>query len=321
MARKWKDFMEDLSRSAKVAGQAHVRTLDALREHYRNMGRELAEERRKLGISQEALASATGVDQAEISRIERDVVDPRLGTYVRLLEGMGLVLRVDRPAVSVAFRHSRSQGGHPLHPRVGGQAAPAGDDARVREGQAGRDSNRNANLPRYASPLRLARRHHLRGMRATPIVGRRAQRDRVWNTAELGPEAAPAHGGLRCEGHRQGEARTGGERHADVRALRDVPQRRHPAVVGDARLRLDLHTHRRCVVRTDQRDLIAILTGVPAGDRNHRSRGRLLIPRVGTGNKPGEGKPDEEELRCPHDDGSLKRFEPSNPANEANARQ
>jgi hypothetical protein len=31
-----------------------------------------------------------------ISRIERDIVDPRLGTYVKLLEGVGLGLRVER---------------------------------------------------------------------------------------------------------------------------------------------------------------------------------------------------------------------------------
>jgi transcriptional regulator with XRE-family HTH domain len=47
-------------------------------------------------MSQERLAKATGIDQAEISRIERDIVDPRLGTYVKLLEGVGLGLRVER---------------------------------------------------------------------------------------------------------------------------------------------------------------------------------------------------------------------------------
>ena len=63
---------------------------------YRRMGQELAEERKKLCMSQETLAKATGIDQAEISRIERDIVDPRLGTYVKLLESVGLGLRVER---------------------------------------------------------------------------------------------------------------------------------------------------------------------------------------------------------------------------------
>jgi DNA-binding XRE family transcriptional regulator len=95
MAKSWNQFMKNLETRAKSAGPEHVQILRALRGHYRKMGAELAQERKKLGLSQEGLARATGIDQAEISRIERDLVDPRLGTYVRLLEGMGLGLRVE----------------------------------------------------------------------------------------------------------------------------------------------------------------------------------------------------------------------------------
>ena len=96
--------MKGLERRAKSGGSAHVRTLRALRSHYRRMGQELAAERKKLGISQETLAKATGVDQAEISRIEGDLVDPRLGTYVKLLQGMGLGLRVEPLAKGASSR-------------------------------------------------------------------------------------------------------------------------------------------------------------------------------------------------------------------------
>jgi len=96
MAKTWNQFMKGLQARAKAGGAEHVRTLRALRSHYRRMGQELAEERKKLGMSQERLAKTTGIDQAEISRIERDIVDPRLGTYVKLLEGVGLGLRVER---------------------------------------------------------------------------------------------------------------------------------------------------------------------------------------------------------------------------------
>jgi DNA-binding XRE family transcriptional regulator len=99
MAKTWNQFMQGLEAKAKEKGPEHVQTLRALRRHYRRLGQELAEERKKLGISQEALARATGIDQAEISRIEHDLVDPRLRTYVTLLEGMGLGLRVE-PLVS-----------------------------------------------------------------------------------------------------------------------------------------------------------------------------------------------------------------------------
>jgi DNA-binding XRE family transcriptional regulator len=96
MGKTWNQFMKGLEALAKAGGAQHVRTLRALRSHYRRMGQELAEERKKLGMSQETLARATGIDQAEISRIERDLVDPRLGTYVKLLDGVGLGLRVER---------------------------------------------------------------------------------------------------------------------------------------------------------------------------------------------------------------------------------
>jgi len=104
MGRTWNQFMKGLERRARSGGSEHVRTLRALRSHYRRMGQELAEERKKLGISQETLAKATGVDQAEISRIEGDLVDPRLGTYVKLLQGMGLGLRVEPLAKGASSR-------------------------------------------------------------------------------------------------------------------------------------------------------------------------------------------------------------------------
>jgi transcriptional regulator with XRE-family HTH domain len=70
-------------------------TLKALRSHYARLGQRLVTERKKLGLSQQGLASATGIQQSEISRIERELVDPRLTTYVKLLAGMGLTLRIE----------------------------------------------------------------------------------------------------------------------------------------------------------------------------------------------------------------------------------
>src|SRR5205823_9143953 len=67
MAKTWNQFMKGLQARAKAGGAEHVRTLRALRSHYRRMGQELAEERKKLGMSQERLAKTTGIDQAEIS--------------------------------------------------------------------------------------------------------------------------------------------------------------------------------------------------------------------------------------------------------------
>lgn len=99
MAKSWKSFMRGLEQRAQAEAPEHLEGLRALRGHFERLGEELAAEREKLGMSQSALADATGIDQAEISRIERSLVEPRLGTYVKLLEGMGLGLRVE-PLVS-----------------------------------------------------------------------------------------------------------------------------------------------------------------------------------------------------------------------------
>lgn len=96
MAQSWNRFMRGMKARARKAGPAHVATLAALQVHYSRLGHELAEERKRLDVSQASLAKTTGIDQAEISRIERDQVDLRMGTYVKLLAGLGLGLRVER---------------------------------------------------------------------------------------------------------------------------------------------------------------------------------------------------------------------------------
>jgi transcriptional regulator with XRE-family HTH domain len=44
--------------------------------------------RREAGLSQEGLAGRTGLHPTEISRLERAVREPRLGTIVRLARGL-----------------------------------------------------------------------------------------------------------------------------------------------------------------------------------------------------------------------------------------
>ncbi|MHB8874825.1 MAG: helix-turn-helix domain-containing protein [Myxococcaceae bacterium] len=123
MATTWNQFMKRLKADAKAAGPVHVQALKALRDHYAQLGRQLAEERRKLGVSQDALAAATGVDQAEISRIEREVVDPRLTTYQKLLGGLGLGIHVEpisgrrlSPATQRSAKRSAARAGSAAKP-------------------------------------------------------------------------------------------------------------------------------------------------------------------------------------------------------------
>jgi transcriptional regulator with XRE-family HTH domain len=44
--------------------------------------------RKEAGLSQEVLADRTGLHPTEISRLERAVREPRLGTIVRLARGL-----------------------------------------------------------------------------------------------------------------------------------------------------------------------------------------------------------------------------------------
>ena len=46
--------------------------------------------RHEAGLSQEGLAERTGLHPTEISRLERAVREPRLGTMVRLARGLGV---------------------------------------------------------------------------------------------------------------------------------------------------------------------------------------------------------------------------------------
>ena len=46
--------------------------------------------RAEAGLSQEELSERSGLHSTEISRLERGVREPRLGTIVRLARGLGL---------------------------------------------------------------------------------------------------------------------------------------------------------------------------------------------------------------------------------------
>jgi ribosome-binding protein aMBF1 (putative translation factor) len=52
------------------------------------LGAALAEARRERGLKQRELAEISGVDQGDISRIERGVLAPTTPTLLRLVEGL-----------------------------------------------------------------------------------------------------------------------------------------------------------------------------------------------------------------------------------------
>jgi len=51
-------------------------------------------QRKKLELSQSALAAKAGLDQVTISRIEKELIDPKLATFFKLLAALDLELVV-----------------------------------------------------------------------------------------------------------------------------------------------------------------------------------------------------------------------------------
>ena len=77
MGRKFSEFMEELREESRRAGKEAE--LDAFAEHFR-LARQLAQRRQALKLSQKALSSRSGIDQSEISRLERGTGNPTLRT-------------------------------------------------------------------------------------------------------------------------------------------------------------------------------------------------------------------------------------------------
>ncbi len=59
------------------------------------LGASLAEARRERGLKQRELAELSGVDQGDISRIERGVLAPTTPTLLRLAEGLNARITIE----------------------------------------------------------------------------------------------------------------------------------------------------------------------------------------------------------------------------------
>ena len=74
---------------------------DALEPEFQII-RGIIEGREMNGLTQEQLSDATGIDQANISRLENGTANPSLRTLKRLAAGMGMALKIEfvpiRPA-------------------------------------------------------------------------------------------------------------------------------------------------------------------------------------------------------------------------------
>jgi DNA-binding XRE family transcriptional regulator len=99
MATKFDDYISEVERKAKAGGPEALARWNAFNAHYA-MAREVRELRKERNLTQKQLAAASGINQGEISRIERGRTNPTAGTLAALLAPvgarLGVVVREDR---------------------------------------------------------------------------------------------------------------------------------------------------------------------------------------------------------------------------------
>ena len=88
MATKFDDYISEVEKKAKAAGPEVLARWDAFNAHYA-MAREVRELRKERNLTQKQLAAASGINQGEISRIERGQTNSTASTLAALLAPLG----------------------------------------------------------------------------------------------------------------------------------------------------------------------------------------------------------------------------------------
>jgi DNA-binding XRE family transcriptional regulator len=85
----FEDFIHEIQAEARAQGPEAVAELEAFRLHF-SLARQLAAQRRAQHLTQKQLAERSGIDQAEISRIERGQANPTTATLGALTGALSL---------------------------------------------------------------------------------------------------------------------------------------------------------------------------------------------------------------------------------------
>lgn len=93
MKTSFDDFYRELEAEAEAGGPDAVAELEAFRLHF-SLARQLLERRLEQNLTQKQLAELSGVDQAEISRIERGQGNPTTTTLGALTRVLGVDMRL-----------------------------------------------------------------------------------------------------------------------------------------------------------------------------------------------------------------------------------
>jgi DNA-binding XRE family transcriptional regulator len=112
---KFSDFMKEVEAEARREGPQAVAELAAFDAHFK-LAAELILLRKRRGLSQRQLSGKSGIQQAEISRIEGGRANPTLETISVLARSLGGELRLTavsagrrKAAPKVAARQARAK--------------------------------------------------------------------------------------------------------------------------------------------------------------------------------------------------------------------
>ncbi|HET9593468.1 MAG TPA: helix-turn-helix transcriptional regulator [Solirubrobacterales bacterium] len=94
MSDRFEDFVQEIENAATPEER---RELEAARARYR-IGTRLLQQRLTAGLTQKQLASESGIDQGDISRIERGEGNPTTETLDALSRPLGVTLDLVTPA-------------------------------------------------------------------------------------------------------------------------------------------------------------------------------------------------------------------------------
>lgn len=89
MGKNFQDFLNEQLQDAEVKKE-----YDALEVEYQIISA-LIEARNKQNLTQKQLAKITGIDQGNISRLEKGTLNPSIKTLKRLADGLNMKMRIN----------------------------------------------------------------------------------------------------------------------------------------------------------------------------------------------------------------------------------
>ena len=89
MSNSFDDFLKEQLQDKEVRAE-----YDALEPEFAII-QAMIDARKSRGMTQKQLADATGINQADISKLERGTANPSLRTLQRLAAGMGMRLKLE----------------------------------------------------------------------------------------------------------------------------------------------------------------------------------------------------------------------------------